>query len=96
VLLDSVAAVSVGVVDGQVLLDLDYGEDSQAEVDTNVVMTGRGEFVEVQGTAENRTFSRRLLDEQLEMAALGIARLAALQRQALGPEWPLDSIGATC
>lgn len=91
VLLDSIAAVSVGVVDGEVLLDLDYAEDSRAEVDTNVVMTGRGAFVEVQGTAEGRAFSRELLDRQLDIAAAGIARLTALQREILGPEWPLDS-----
>ena len=96
ILLDSVAAVSVGIVNGEVLLDLDYREDSRAEVDTNVVMTGRGEFVEVQGTAENRTFSRRLLDDQLELATRGIAQIVSIQRAALGSEWPLDSIGRTC
>ena len=89
VLLDSVAAVSVGIVDGSVLLDLDYPEDSQAEVDSNIVMTGSGEFVEVQGAAEGRTFSRQLLDEQLELAAEGIARLTAVQRETLGSAWPL-------
>jgi ribonuclease PH len=83
ILLDSVAAVSVGIVDGDVLLDLDYREDSRADVDLNVVMTGRGEFVELQGTAERRTFSRDQLDAQLALAADGIARLTALQRAVL-------------
>lgn len=88
VLRDSVAAVSVGVVEGRVLLDLDYREDSTADVDMNVIMTGRGRFVEVQGTAERNDFSRELLDEQLNLAEAGIARLTALQKEILGPEWP--------
>jgi len=92
VLTDTVAAVSVGVVDGEGLLDLDYAEDSRADVDMNVVMTGRGEFVEVQGTAERGTFSRDALDRQLAMAAEGIARLTALQRETLSSEWPLDAL----
>lgn len=91
VLSDSVAAVSVGVVDGEVRLDLEYVEDSRADVDMNVVMTGRGEFVELQGTAEQGTFNRDLLDRQLELATAGIAQLSAFQRDILGPEWPLDS-----
>ena len=91
VLSDSVAAISVGVLEGEVLLDLEYVEDSRAEVDSNVVMTGRGEFVEVQGTAERGTFARELLDKQLELATAGIAELTRLQRETLGPEWPLDS-----
>jgi ribonuclease PH len=85
---DSVAAVSVGVHDGQAVLDLDYPEDSRAEVDTNVVMTGRGEFVEVQGTAERGTFSRETLDLQLELAAKGVVELTRHQKNALGPRWP--------
>ena len=96
VLQDSVAAVSVGIVNGQPLLDLDYAEDSRADVDTNVVMTGNGEFVELQGTAEGCTFSRDLLDVQVALAEAGIAELTAIQRQALGDEWPLDSNRATC
>src|SRR5918999_6047064 len=68
----SVAAVSVGVVDGVPLLDLDYSEDSRAETDMNVVMTGDGRLVEVQATAEAAPFSRDELDELLELAALGI------------------------
>ncbi len=70
---DSVAAVSVGLRDGVCLLDLDYSEDSQAEVDMNVVLTGSGQFVEVQGTAEGRTFSRAQLNAQLDLAEQGVA-----------------------
>ncbi len=80
---DCVAAVSVGVVEGQVVLDLNYAEDSTADVDMNVVMTGAGEFVEVQGTAERLTFSHGRLDEMLNMAAAGIGRLVHLQRRAI-------------
>ncbi|MBW3539401.1 MAG: ribonuclease PH [Planctomycetes bacterium] len=83
VLTDSVAAVSVGVVDGEVLVDLDYAEDSRAEVDMNVVMTGGGSFIEVQGTAERGTFDRRLLDAMLARAEAAIGELTRLQRQAL-------------
>ncbi len=90
VLLTSVAAISVGVSDGRAILDLDYVEDSQADVDMNVVMTGKGKFVEVQGTAEGQTFNRGLLNEQLDLAEHGIARLTALQKEALGTEWPFD------
>jgi ribonuclease PH len=78
----SVAAVSVGIVDGQPLLDLDYEEDSAAETDMNVVMTGGGELVEVQATAERDPFSRELLDELLDLAAVGIEQLVAAQREA--------------
>jgi ribonuclease PH len=83
VLRDCVAAVSVGIVGGQPLLDLSYVEDSAAEVDMNVVMTGGGEFVEVQGTAEQIAFGRGRLDEMLALAEGGIRRLVALQRRAL-------------
>jgi ribonuclease PH len=83
----SVAAVSVGVVSGEPVLDLDYREDSAAEVDFNVVMTGGGLFVEVQGTAERRAFPRDLLDAQLDHAAVGCRRLTELQREALGDLW---------
>lgn len=82
---DTVSAVSVGVVDGRILLDLDYGEDSRAEVDMNVVMTGGRRFVEVQGTAEKTPFSRELFLEMTDLAARGAAELAAMQRAALGP-----------
>jgi ribonuclease PH len=83
VLTGSVAAVSVGVVDGQALLDLDYSEDSNAEVDLNVVMTGEGNFVEVQATAERVPFDRERLDELLELAASGIDELAMHQQEAI-------------
>jgi ribonuclease PH len=79
----SVAAVSCGVVDGEPLLDLDYPEDSAAEVDANVVMTGEGGLVEVQATAERTPLSRTHLDELLALAAGGIERLRAAQADAL-------------
>lgn len=79
---DSVGAVSVGLVDGRPLLDLDYSEDSRADADVNVVMTGSGEVVEVQATAEGALFSRSQLDRLLDMAADGIARLERAQREA--------------
>ena len=78
----SVAAVSVGIVDGVPLLDLDYAEDSRAEVDMNVVMTGDGRLVEVQATAETRAVHARALDELLELAAAGIEEIAAAQQEA--------------
>jgi ribonuclease PH len=81
-LADSIAAVSVGVVDGSALLDLDYSEDSTAEVDMNVAMTGDARLVEVQATAEQAPFSRDLLDELLELAAGGVDEIAAAQREA--------------
>jgi ribonuclease PH len=80
---DCVAAISVGVVQGHALLDLNYAEDSTAEVDMNIVMTGSGEFVEVQGTAEQVPFSRARLDALLAVAETGIRRLVGLQRRAL-------------
>jgi ribonuclease PH len=83
VLRDCVAAVSVGIVGGQPVLDLNYVEDSSAEVDMNVVMTGGGEFVEVQGTAEQVAFGRDRLDAMLALAERGIRLLVALQRRAL-------------
>jgi ribonuclease PH len=79
----SVAAVSVGIVGGVPLLDLDYSEDSTAEVDMNVVMTGDGALVEVQATAEQTPFSRAALDELLELAAVGIDELEAAQEEAV-------------
>ena len=82
VLTDSVAAVSVGIVDGEILLDLDYVEDSGAEVDLNVVMTGNGRLIEVQATAEGAPFSRDELDDMLELGALGIDEISAAQRAA--------------
>jgi ribonuclease PH len=82
----SVAAVSVGVVDGVPLLDLCYTEDVRAETDMNVVVTGDGRFVEVQGTAEGAPFDRAELDALLDLAVAGCAELTALQLAALGPE----------
>jgi ribonuclease PH len=82
-LFDSVAAVSVGVVDAKPSLDLDYEEDSAAEVDMNVVITGDGRLVEVQATAEGEPFERATLDELLELAAGGAAALAAAQAAAV-------------
>jgi ribonuclease PH len=79
---DQVGAVSVGIVDGEKLLDLDYEEDSSAEVDMNVVMTGGGQLVEVQATAEGKPFSRAELDELVELAASGIEQIAEIQREA--------------
>jgi ribonuclease PH len=77
---DSVAAVSVGIVNDQLLLDLDYEEDSQAQVDMNVVMTGKGRFVEVQATAEGRPYTSKELQQLLDLAARGIERLTEVQR----------------
>lgn len=88
VLRDSVAAVSVGVVNGEAVLDLDYVEDSSADVDMNVVRLGRGGFVEVQGTGESGVFSREQLNRLVDLADSGIDRLRELQRAALGAAWP--------
>jgi ribonuclease PH len=82
-IIDEVAAVSVGIIDGQPTLDLDYAKDVAAEVDMNVVMSGRGLLVEVQGTAERAPFSRDDLDQLLDLAAGGIAELHDLQRRAV-------------
>ncbi len=80
---DSVAAVSVGKVDGRILLDLNYEEDSRAQVDMNVVMTGRGMFIEVQGTAETSVFTKEELDQLTKMAGRGIRELTKIQRKCL-------------
>ena len=80
---DFVAAVSVGIVGGEPVLDLDYAEDSSCGTDMNVVMTGAGHFVEVQGTAEGEPFSREQMARLLDLASAGIARLVTLQREAL-------------
>jgi ribonuclease PH len=82
-LLDSVGAISVGVLKGEALLDLDYHEDSRADVDMNVVMTGEGRFVEVQGTAEQGSYDRAELLGLIDLAAAGIAEITLIQRQAL-------------
>ena len=83
-LLDSVAATSVGIVDDQALLDLAYEEDSRAQVDMNVVMTGDGRYVEVQASAEGRPYSNKELHELLELASGGIRRLAKVQQEVSG------------
>jgi ribonuclease PH len=82
-LIDSVAAISVGIVDGTPMLDLAYVEDSRAETDMNVVVTGRGLFVEVQGTAEGAVFDRKTLDALLDLAVAGCGELTRLQADAL-------------
>jgi ribonuclease PH len=82
-LLDSVAAISVGIVGGAVMLDLPYEEDSRADVDMNVVATGAGRLAEVQGTGEGATFSRDELERMTSLALAGIAELTRLQREAL-------------
>jgi ribonuclease PH len=81
---DYVAAVSVGIVDGEALLDLAYDDDSRAEVDMNVVKTGKGRFIEVQGTAEGQPFDRAALNTLLDLADLGIAKLVERQRAIVG------------
>ena len=85
----SVAAVSVGMVDGRAVLDLDYVEDVEAAVDMNVVMTGGGRFIEIQGTGEEATFDDDDLAALLKLARGGIKRLTALQKESLGKHWPL-------
>jgi ribonuclease PH len=86
----SVAAVSVGLLGDVALLDLAYVEDKDADVDLNLVMTGAGEFVEVQGTGEEATFSRGQLDRLLKLGKLGIDAITERQRHSLGANWPLD------
>ncbi|HEV8687905.1 MAG TPA: hypothetical protein VGQ84_11575, partial [Gaiellaceae bacterium] len=81
---ESIAAVSVGIVDGEARLDLEYTEDSTAEVDMNVAMTGDAKLVEVQATAEGMPFSREVLDELLELAVVGIEEIASAQEEAIG------------
>jgi ribonuclease PH len=83
---DFVAAVSVGLVDGEAVLDLDYAEDSGCDTDMNVVMTGAGHFVEIQGTAEGEPFTRAQMGQLLDLAGAGIGRLVLLQREALARE----------
>ncbi|PIE47638.1 MAG: ribonuclease PH [Gammaproteobacteria bacterium] len=83
-LLGLVAAVSVGVKDGEVLLDLCYQEDSNCDTDLNVVMTQKGEFIEIQGTAEEKPFTRAQADQMLAIAEKGIAKLTEMQQQVLG------------
>ncbi len=80
---DYVAAVSVGIVGDRVLLDLNYNEDSAAEVDMNIVRTGDGRFVEIQGTAETQAFTRQLMDEMIAAAEAGVDRLIAIQQETI-------------
>jgi len=82
---DFLAAVSVGIVGENIVLDLEYEEDSKAKVDMNVVMTGQGQFVEVQGTGEENPFSRQELDQMLALAEQGISEMILQQQEALGP-----------
>ncbi len=81
---DYLAAISVGIVDGNILLDLCYDEDSRADVDMNIVMTGAGNFVEIQGTAEGNPFSRNEMDQMLDFARKGVGKLIDLQKELLG------------
>ncbi len=81
---DIVAAVSVGIVDGELLLDLNYEEDSRAEVDINVVKTGSGRFVEIQGTAEQNPFDKAQFDALIKLAGIGISQIIEYQRSVLG------------
>lgn len=84
------AAVSVGVIGGQAVLDLDYVEDSTAEVDFNVVRLGGDGFVEVQGTGEGGVFARAQLDDLVDLASAGIDQIMAIQKAALGADWPFS------
>ncbi len=88
---DNVAAVSAGIIDDLAWLDLDYDLDVAAQVDMNIVMTGSGQFIEVQGTGEESTFTRQQLDQLLDLAQTGISQLTALQRDALGAAWPFQT-----
>ena len=87
-LLDSVAAISVGIVNDKAILDLDYEKDFAAAVDMNVVMTGKGRFVEIQGTGEEATFDDDQLQDLLKLARNGIKQLTKIQRDTLGKQWP--------
>jgi ribonuclease PH len=88
VLRDSVAAVSVGIVDGKPCLDLHYDDDVRADTDMNIVMTGSGAFIEVQGTAEREPFDRQLLHELLDLATIGCVELTSKQKVALAQPLP--------
>jgi len=86
----SVAAVSVGILGDVELLDLDYAEDKDVDVDLNLVMTGTGQFIEVQGTGEEATFSRSQLDRLLKLGKLGVDAVTQAQRKALSSNWPVE------
>jgi ribonuclease PH len=85
---DSVAAISVGMFEGKPVIDLDYAKDSEAEVDMNIVMTGSGRFIEIQGTGEESTFGDEDLTAMLKLAKRGISQLTEVQQKALGKHWP--------
>jgi len=87
---DSVAAISIGIVEGKALLDLCYEEDSAAQVDSNLVMTGSGLFVEVQGSGEESVFDQKQLDNMLKLGKQGIQEIKSEQKKSLGSNWPLD------
>ena len=89
---DCVAAISVGIIDGAACLDLDYREDSKAEVDMNLVMTGSGNYVEVQGTAEKTPFSSEQLDQLQKLGTQGILQLVQLQKSILQPRADLKRL----
>lgn len=91
---DSVAAVSVGIVDGRPVLDLDYPEDFAAAVDMNIVMTGSGKFIEIQGTGEEATFDDQELAGLLKLARTGITQLTQAQQKSLGRIWPFAKAAA--
>lgn len=93
VVTDSVAAVSVGIVDGEERLDLEYVEDRDADVDMNLVMTGSGRFIEVQGAGEEATFSADQLLRLIELGTAGVAEVTRAQRAALGDAWPMPGMG---
>jgi ribonuclease PH len=88
VLRDSVAAISVGIADGRHVLDLNYEQDVAADVDMNIVMTGSGRFIEIQGTGEEATFGDDDLEKLLKLAKRGLSELRDIQRSALGKHWP--------
>ena len=88
ILTDSVAAISVGLLNDEVLLDLEYVEDRDADVDMNLVMTGSGKFIEVQGTGEESTFTRDQLDALLKAGEKGIQQITKAQKESLGKAWP--------
>ena len=91
ILTDTLSAVSAGIVDGHAVLDLPYEEDSRADTDMNVVATGAGKFIEIQGTAEHEPFSREELNAILDLAGAGTAHLAQLQREVLFGENAIDA-----
>lgn len=90
ILKDSIAAISLGIVDNKVLLDLCYEEDAGAEVDSNLVMTGSGMFIEVQASGEESVFDQKQLDSMLKLGKQAIGEIKLEQMKALGSNWPID------